>query len=387
MEAHLAPMQPTQVKKVTTSCEICSGPYDTQYCLEDPEQAFVEYASSRNNEIGNRQFTTNLGPRSFKEATNTWKDKPNFNWERTQCFTSPQKGSFSTYSSRSCDTDEMEDKVESEEEVKEETEEEAKEEEEGNPEHFDTFPTINELRYHEWLLKNPRPPWVKAKIRTGDVNNVKFSCMIGQFNKEQAYLDLESPVNIMSRLHYNWIISNRLEPRRKLLNLKKNCNFIGRVRGLKVFVGNFTYECDFMVLEDTTSVIDHYLGSVVFGKPFMEETGLVYNKKEGTVVFKRVMERILFKMPHKMDMFKHIDFADRGTDNIHPFVIESDDDNCEKTHYSDSLDLGPEYKYDELYLMRRCLEVLRKFHGTILEGRFNQLSHVSSPLLSKPGEY
>ncbi|GJR47052.1 hypothetical protein Tco_1315155 [Tanacetum coccineum] len=100
-------------------------------------------------------------------------------------------------------TDEMEDKVESEEEVEEETEEEAEEEEEGNPKHFDTFPTMNELRYHEWLLKNPRPPWVKAKIRTRDVNNMKFSCMTGQFNKEQAYLDLKSPVNIMSRLYYN----------------------------------------------------------------------------------------------------------------------------------------------------------------------------------------
>ncbi|GJU69699.1 hypothetical protein Tco_1255958 [Tanacetum coccineum] len=40
-----------------------------------------------------------------------------------------------------------------------------------------------------------------------------------------------------------------------------------------------------------------------------------------------------------------------------------------------------------LYLMRRSLEVLKKFHWMILGGRFNQLSHVSSPLLSKPGEY
>ncbi|GJV05651.1 MAK10-like protein [Tanacetum coccineum] len=40
-----------------------------------------------------------------------------------------------------------------------------------------------------------------------------------------------------------------------------------------------------------------------------------------------------------------------------------------------------------LYLMRRSLEVLRKFHWMILGGRFNQLLHVSSPLLSKPGEY
>ncbi|GJX70283.1 hypothetical protein Tco_0307454 [Tanacetum coccineum] len=52
MEAHLAPMQPTQVNKITTSCEICSGPYNTQYCVEDPEQAFVEYTSSRTDKAG-----------------------------------------------------------------------------------------------------------------------------------------------------------------------------------------------------------------------------------------------------------------------------------------------------------------------------------------------
>nr|GEU34091.1 hypothetical protein [Tanacetum cinerariifolium] len=181
---------------------------------------------------------------------------------------------------------EIDEEVESKKEFEEETKGETKEEEEDNPEHFDTFPTIKELRYHEWLLKNPRPPWVKAKIRTENVNNVKFSCMIGQFNKEQTYLDLESPINIMTRLHYNWIMSN--------------------------------------------SVIDHYLGSVAFRKPFIEATGLVYNKEEGTVVFERDKERIIFKMPHKMDMFKHVDFTDRGIDSIPPFVIESDDDNCKK---------------------------------------------------------
>ncbi|GJY92440.1 hypothetical protein Tco_0508222 [Tanacetum coccineum] len=45
----------TQVNKITTSCEICSGPHDTQYYMEDPEQAFVEYASSRTNEAGAKQ--------------------------------------------------------------------------------------------------------------------------------------------------------------------------------------------------------------------------------------------------------------------------------------------------------------------------------------------
>ncbi|GJZ52484.1 hypothetical protein Tco_0606999 [Tanacetum coccineum] len=52
MEAHLALTQPTQVNKITTSCEICSGPHDTQYCMEDPEQAFIEYSSSCTDEAG-----------------------------------------------------------------------------------------------------------------------------------------------------------------------------------------------------------------------------------------------------------------------------------------------------------------------------------------------
>ncbi|GJR61345.1 hypothetical protein Tco_1503507 [Tanacetum coccineum] len=93
--------------------------------------------------------------------------------------------------------------VESNDEFEEETEDEIKEEEEDSPKHFDTFPTMKELR----------------------------------------------------------------------------------VKGLKVFVKNFTYKCDFLVLEDTTSVIDHDLGSVIFEKPFVEATGLVYDREEGTITF------------------------------------------------------------------------------------------------------
>ncbi|GJV44641.1 MAK10-like protein [Tanacetum coccineum] len=52
MEAHLAPTQPTQVNKITTPCEIYNGPHDTQCCMENPKQDFVEYASSRTDEAG-----------------------------------------------------------------------------------------------------------------------------------------------------------------------------------------------------------------------------------------------------------------------------------------------------------------------------------------------
>ncbi|GKB18181.1 hypothetical protein Tco_0852104 [Tanacetum coccineum] len=282
MEAHIDPMQPTQVNKITSSCEICSGPHDTQYYMEDPEQPFVEYASSqqnRNPSSPKRVHFVNLIIILNKED----EDKEE-----------GSVGSSVTEYKNHEMTVEAEEEVESKEEFKEETEEEIEEEEEDNPEYFDTFPTMKELR-----------------------------------------------------LHYNWIMSKRLEPRRKPSNPKKICNFMGRVRGLKVFVGNFTYICDFVVLEDTTSIIDHDLGSVIFGKPFVKMTGLAYDIKEGTAVFEKDKEKIMFKMPHKMEMFKHIDFTNIKTDRIPPFVIRSDDDNSEETHYSNSLDLGPEYKYDE----------------------------------------
>ncbi|GKB66778.1 hypothetical protein Tco_0928190, partial [Tanacetum coccineum] len=67
MEAHIASMQPTQVNKVTSSCEICSGPYDTQYCMEDPKQAFIKYASSRTDEAGGKWYT-------FKPEQNNFSD-------------------------------------------------------------------------------------------------------------------------------------------------------------------------------------------------------------------------------------------------------------------------------------------------------------------------
>nr|GEY14576.1 hypothetical protein [Tanacetum cinerariifolium] len=172
-------------------------------------------------------------------------------------------------------------KEEVKEESKEEFEEETKEEEEDNLEYFNS-----------------------AKIRTGNMENRKIECMVGQFLKKQAYIDLESP-------------------------------------------RNFTYKCDFVVLEDTTSVTGHYLGGMVLGKPFVKETRHVYNKDERTVKFEKYREKIIFKTPNKMEMFKHIEKDILKTDNIPSFIITGQDFNQEKTHYLDSLNLGPAYQRDE----------------------------------------
>ncbi|GJV55316.1 hypothetical protein Tco_1456321 [Tanacetum coccineum] len=366
MEAHLAPNPPVQVNKIASTCEICSGPHNTQYCMKNPEQAFVDYTSSHSNEVGEKSLSS-LGTQLMQQQQDEVINKFNTLWkvisekfnnppardvakgptpringvyhahhengappnkgikspskllspkyqsqsslgEQNRSSSSPSRVYFVNTitvirkedKSREAGTKESiaaedesrdikwndpddrmcgETKEEEEgvEEESEESEDETEEEEEDDLEYFDTFPTIEELGYHEWLLKDPRPPWVSAKVKTGNLNNIKISCMVGHFLKEQAYIDLDSPINVMSRLNYYWIMSEGLKSRRKPSNPKKISNFVGRVKGLKVFVGSFTYECDFVMLKDTTSVIDHYLGGMVLGKPFVKETRLRQN--------------------------------------------------------------------------------------------------------------
>nr|GEV41840.1 MAK10-like protein [Tanacetum cinerariifolium] len=78
LEPYLAPKQPTQVNKITSSCEICSSPHDTQYCMEYPKQAFVDYASSCTDEAGGKWYTFNPEQNNLDDTYNpSWKSHPN----------------------------------------------------------------------------------------------------------------------------------------------------------------------------------------------------------------------------------------------------------------------------------------------------------------------
>ncbi|GJZ46963.1 hypothetical protein Tco_0600795 [Tanacetum coccineum] len=160
------------------------------------------------------------------------------------------------------------------------------------------------------------------------------------------------------------------------LDHRENANggvssFTGRIKRMHVFVGNFTYIMDFMIIEDISSIIDPRLSQVVLGKPFVEISNMTHEPPEG------VQTKSVYLRNEKEKR--------RGVEYVMSKILG---------FYKECLELGPEYLTgmdDEgevtLYLMRRSLEVLRKFHWMILGGQFNQLSHVSSLLLSKPGEY
>nr|GEW90796.1 MAK10-like protein [Tanacetum cinerariifolium] len=57
MEAHIDLKPSVQVNKIASSCEICGGLYDTQYCMENFKQAFVDYASLCIDEAGDSRLS------------------------------------------------------------------------------------------------------------------------------------------------------------------------------------------------------------------------------------------------------------------------------------------------------------------------------------------
>ncbi|GKA31216.1 hypothetical protein Tco_0717521 [Tanacetum coccineum] len=84
---------------------------------------------------------------------------------------------------------------------------------------------------------------------------------------------------------------------------------------------------------------------MVFGRPFIEETGLVYNKGEGMVMFEQNDEKITFKMPHTMEIFRQTKLIGLSTDSIPPFAHKENFGHG-RMHYYQSLLIGDEYKQD-----------------------------------------
>ncbi|GKA57599.1 hypothetical protein Tco_0756787 [Tanacetum coccineum] len=273
----------------------------------------------------------------------------------------------------------------------------------GEPivEYFDTFPTRNELTYHRYLMSGPIPSiFLRNPIITeGYPYNLKIPCNIRHVHIKKAYIDLNSPFNIMTQMMYNWIMRRKLDPREDANG--RISNFTGRIKGMHVFVGNFTYIIDFIIVKDISSIIDPRMSQVVLGRNFVEISNMTHDPPEGVVRFIRGADEVAYKMPHKIEQYDSL--SDLEKEHTKSVYLRNEEDKRRGVEYvmskilgfyKECLELGPEYLTgmdDEgevtLYLMRRSLEVLRKFHWMILGGRFNQLSHVSSPLLSKPGEY
>ncbi|GJT64418.1 hypothetical protein Tco_1015898 [Tanacetum coccineum] len=471
MEAHLALTQPTQVKKITSLCKICSGPHDTQYCLENPKQAFVEYASSCTDEAGGlvsnfmafqdarlSKFEADFKQHQSK-MTNTidtvLKDiadriagalpsdtVKNSKLNVNSTFTILSARSYptkdpqcSTHIHGLINTITIHPKQKSD--YHDDKPEQNEEEEKGRLENIDSNPSIppdllvsfiteKVLKLNSFFESLGLVPYLSGiefvctKGEDGDVifieivkkdddsvtpsnlrcpSNLKIPCNIRHVHVENACIDLNSPLNIMTRMMYNWIMRKKLDPKE---NLNRGVsNFTGRIKGMHIFIGNFTYITEFMIVKDISPIIDPRLSQVVVGKPFIEISNMTHDPPEGVVRFTNGTNEVSYKMLQKIEQYNSLsDLKKAHTKSVY---LRNEEDKRRGVEYvmskilvfyKECLELGPEYATgidDEgevtLYLIRRSLEVLRKFHWMILGGRFNQLSHVFSPLLSKPWEY
>ncbi|GJW11959.1 hypothetical protein Tco_1577786 [Tanacetum coccineum] len=149
--------------------------------------------------------------------------------------------------------------------------------------YFEVFSTRSELTYHKYLMCGPIPSIFLRNpiIVEGCPSNLKLPCNIRHVHIEKAYIDPNSPLNIMTQMLYNWIMKRKLDPRENT-NGGVN-NFTDRIKGMHVFVGNFTYVIDFMIVEDISSIIDPRLSQVVLGKPFVEISNMTHDPLKSVV--------------------------------------------------------------------------------------------------------
>ncbi|GKA09957.1 MAK10-like protein [Tanacetum coccineum] len=317
MEAHIAPTQPTQVNKITTPCEICSGPHETQYYMEDLEQAFIEYASSRTDEAGGLvyNFMASQDTRLFKfEADFKQQQSEMTNKIDTvlKAITDRIIRNLKTHIHSSINAITIHPK---QPEESHDNESDVGQEEKGN------LRNIN---------SNPHPqPDPLAPITTKQVqklnsmleslglvpqsSNTKFVCTKeddGEVMFIKIIRDNDKPQNESPNEGEETTTEGPAIMRRKL-NPRENANggiinFTGRIKGMHVFIGNFTYVVYFMIVEDISSIIDPRLSQVVLGRPFIKISNMTHDLPEGVVRFTNRDGEVAYKMPHKIEQYNSL---------------------------------------------------------------------------------
>ncbi|GKF30202.1 retrotransposon ORF1 [Tanacetum coccineum] len=154
----------------------------------------------------------------------------------------------------------------------------------------------------------------------------------------------------MTRVQYNQIMKRKLEPREDGNSFRGVSNFVGRVRGMHIIVGNFVYKMEFIVVEDISSILDPRISHVVLGRPFVEVSRMTHDLDKGVVRFTNGDSEVAYKMPHKIEQynsltdielehtksvyFRNQEDSERGIDYVMSKILG---------FYKECLELGPEY--------------------------------------------
>nr|GEY71703.1 MAK10-like protein [Tanacetum cinerariifolium] len=297
MEAYLAPMQPTQVNKITTSCEICSGPHDTLYCMEDPEQAFVEYASSRTNEAERLVF-------NFMASQDARLSKFEVDFKQQQ---SKMTNKIDTV--LKAITDRLAGSLPGD------TVKNLK---------LNINSTTLVLSARSYPTEDPQcSTHIYGSINAITIHPKQQSDPHNDEPAESGEEEKDSPENTNTNPSASpdpsvsfitkKIMRRKLDPREKLN--RELSNFTGRIKGMHVFVGNFTFVTDFMIVEYISSIIDPRLSQVVLGKPFVDISNMTHDPPKGEERSTNETDEIAYKMPHKIEQYNSLSDLENSTRN------------------------------------------------------------------------
>nr|GEW27383.1 MAK10-like protein [Tanacetum cinerariifolium] len=95
-----------------------------------------------------------------------------------------------------------------------------------------------------------------------------------------------------------WIMRRKLDPKGD--PNRRVSNFTRRIKRMYVFVRNFTYIIDFMIVDDISSIIDPRMSYMVLRKPYVEISNMTHDSPKGVVRFTKGTDEIAYMMLHKI---------------------------------------------------------------------------------------
>ncbi|GKC76524.1 hypothetical protein Tco_1127298 [Tanacetum coccineum] len=315
MEAYLAPTQPTLVNKITTSCEICSGPHDTQASqdtrLSKFEADFKQQQSKMTNKIDTvlKAITDQIAGTLPSDMVKN-----------------PKLGTHPVLSARSYPTMDLQCSTQ-------------------------IHSPINTITIHpkQQILKfnslfeslglvplSANAELVCTKEGDGDVMFLEIIPKDDNFHKEEPEAGVQE------------IMRRKLGPRENPNG--GISNFTGRIKGMHVFVGNFTYVVDFMIVEDISWIIDPRLSHIVLGRPFIEISNMTHDPPEGVVRFTYKKNEVSYRIPHKIEQYNSLSNLEK--EHTKSVYIRNEEDKRRGVEYvmsrilgfyKECLELGPEY--------------------------------------------
>ncbi|GJW82975.1 retrovirus-related pol polyprotein from transposon TNT 1-94 [Tanacetum coccineum] len=154
------------------------------------------------------------------------------------------------------------------------------------------------------------------------------------------------------------IMRSKLDPREDAN--RGVSNFTGRIKGMHVFIGNFTYVIDFMIVEDISSIIDPRLSQVVLRRPFVEMSNMTHDPPEGVVRIKADwkmfwwLEIASLEVPQKEDTFQVVIDLIKNSKCFKAFTISTDVPFMEKFWYTIKKVQGTN-SYEFLLASKKCV--------------------------------